>query len=96
VQSSPERGPAPARRRTRDLAEARGRKKARDAAYGWAAAEARVRDRHRELDAELSAARDRGTDPDTLREYLHEACDRYGISPDTLPPDLAAAIFGPR
>lgn len=80
---------APPRRRTRNVVEARGRKLARDAAYGWAAAQARAAERRRELLDELAAARNRGTTTDTLHGYLTEACHRYNIDPNTLPPDLA-------
>ncbi|MEU2258558.1 hypothetical protein ABZ540_35940 [Nocardia xishanensis] len=84
--------PDPPRRRARDLKEARGRKLARDAAYGWAAAQARLAERHQELAAELAAARARGTDPETLLEFLAEARARHGLDPATLPPDLIAEI----
>ncbi|MBF6284502.1 hypothetical protein REK76_29395 (plasmid) [Nocardia farcinica] len=84
--------PAPPRRRARDLKEARGRKLARDAAYGWAAAEARLIERHQELAAELAAARGRGTDPEMLLEFLAEARARHGLDPAMLPPDLIAEI----
>jgi hypothetical protein len=83
---------APPRRRARNVVEARGRKLARDAAYGWAAAQARAAERRRELLDELAAARNRGTATDTLHGYLTEACHRYDIDPNTLPPEFLAKI----
>lgn len=83
---------APPRRRARDMIEARGRKLARDSAYGWAAAEARAAERRQELLDQLAAAKARGTTPETLYGFLTEACARYGIDIQSLSPELLAAI----
>ena len=76
----------------RDLAEARGRKQVRDAVYAWAAAARKARDRQTEFVGEHEAAIARGTDAQLLADYITEACDRYGLDPNSLPPELRARI----
>ncbi|WP_280265828.1 hypothetical protein [Nocardia wallacei] len=76
----------------RDLAEARGRKTTRDAAYAWAAAAKKARDREIEFGAELAAALQRGTDRALLATYIHEACDRYGVDPAQLTSEIRAQV----
>ncbi|GAB2683208.1 hypothetical protein [Nocardia goodfellowii] len=83
--STPARG---IRGHARDIAEARARKKVRDAAYAWAASAHRTAARRDELGAELQAARQHGSDPDVLVGYLTEACERYGLDPATVPQQL--------
>lgn len=94
-----ERTPARADARTRemrgharDMAEARGRKQVRDAVYAWAAAARKARDRQAEFVGEHDAALARGTDAQLLADYITEACERYGLDPKTLPPELLARI----
>lgn len=84
--------PRVGRGHTRDLAEARGRKRSRDAVYALAAAAARARDRGTECSAEFDAALRRGTSPDMLADYIKEACDRYGIDPQHLPTQLLRRV----
>lgn len=86
----PARRAAAPRGRSRNLEEARGRKHVRDAAYAWAAAEAKARQRLQELAAELGAAVQRGTESEVITGYVVEACARYGIDPDRVPDQLRA------
>ncbi|MGW4125782.1 hypothetical protein [Nocardia sp. NPDC004711] len=79
------------RGRSRDLAEARGRKRTRDAAYAWAAAEQKALLRLEEFVAELGAALERGTDVNVLGEYITEACERNGIDRNLLPAEVLTA-----
>lgn len=75
-----------ARGHARDRAEAKGRKLASDAAFAWAAAQARARERYDDLVTEYSAAAGRGTDAELLAGFLREACAKYDLEPPSLPP----------
>jgi hypothetical protein len=74
------------------LAEARGRKSARDAAHAWAAAARKAADRRDELVAERAAALGRGTAAEVLTGYILEACERHGIDWHLLPSEIQADI----
>ncbi|MEV6432959.1 hypothetical protein [Nocardia sp. NPDC051463] len=80
-----------ARGRRRDPEEARGRKRTRDAAYAWAAAEHKALLRLQDFSAEMDAAMQRGTPPETIAEYIREACTRNGIDVGLLPPQIRTA-----
>ncbi|WP_280431543.1 hypothetical protein [Nocardia brasiliensis] len=80
-----------ARGRSRDPEEARGRKRTRDAAYAWAAAEHKAGVRLQEFLGEMNAALQRGTAPEAIAEYITEACTRNGIDAGLLPPQIRAA-----
>lgn len=82
------RADARARGRARDEAEARGRKDTRSAAYAWATATQRALARADELDAQLTAAIERGTEIAVLAEYAREACERHGLAVDRLPASI--------
>ncbi|MEU4345610.1 hypothetical protein AB0H00_30890 [Nocardia sp. NPDC023852] len=84
--------PRETRGHARDLAEARGRKSARDAAHAWAAATRKAADRRDELIAERDAALGRGTAAGLLAGYILEACERHGIDWHLLPPEIQADI----
>ncbi|MGW4719387.1 hypothetical protein [Nocardia sp. NPDC004260] len=92
--SGPRAGARPRETRghARDLAEARGRKSARDAAHAWAAATRKAADRRDELIAERDAALGRGTAAGLLAGYIREACERHGIDWHLLPPEIQADI----
>ncbi|MEV6073372.1 hypothetical protein AB0L82_43075 [Nocardia sp. NPDC052001] len=84
--------PRETRGHARDLAEARGRKTARDAAHAWASAARKAADRRAELVTERDAALARGTDPAMLVDFILEACERHGVDWHLLPADVQADI----
>ncbi|PXX52283.1 hypothetical protein DFR70_13315 [Nocardia tenerifensis] len=80
------------RKAGRDLAEAKGRKRARDAAYAWAAAEQRAVIRLHELIGEFQGALHRGTAPEVIAQFVAEACQRYDIDPGGVPEQIRATV----
>lgn len=77
--------PATASRPRSTADEARARKLARDAAYGWAAAMRKTDKRADEWAQEMQRARVAGALPGVLRDYITEAADRVGIEPAEVP-----------
>jgi len=68
--------------------EARARKYARDAAYGWAATRRKLDSRTEQWTHEVTTARDAGTLPGVLREQIGEAADRAGIPLEQIPDEV--------
>lgn len=82
---------AAARGRARDQEEALGRVAYRNAALAWASAERKALQRMADLNAQTSAALERGTPPAALGAYLLEACAKHDIDPALLPAAIRAA-----
>lgn len=68
--------------------EQRARAQARNAAWSWAKARVRLDRRVAEWCDEMAAAREAGTSPAVLREYVREAADRSGLRHDQVPAEV--------
>lgn len=75
----------PRARNKRDTAEARARAQARDAAWSWARARERLNDRSSGWAEQMDQARQAGTDPAILQEYIREAAERSGTDTEHVP-----------
>lgn len=76
------------RRRRSTPDEARARKYARDAAFGWASAMRKADTRAGEWAQQMERAREAGTLPGVLREYITEATERVGCDPAEVPSEV--------
>lgn len=75
--------------RTRgELAEARARKSARDAAWTWIAAARKTSRRVEEWADAMGAAREAGVLPGVLRELIGEAAAQLGVPVDAVPVEV--------
>lgn len=88
--ATPDAGPSRA-------AEQRARADARNAAWSWAKAAVRLDRRVAEWCDEMRRARQSGTAPAVLREYIGEAAERVGIDPGDVPREVwrAAGVDPP-
>jgi len=86
--TTPSRADASARARPARGDEARARKLARDAAYGWASARRKTDKRLDEWATEMERARAAGSLPGVLREYIVEAAERVGLDPSDVPAEV--------
>lgn len=87
-EQAPERQSMGTRPRRSTADEARSRKLARDAAFGWAAAMRKADKRADEWAREMSRAREAGALPGVLRDYIGEAAERVGIDPSSVPDEV--------
>ena len=86
--STADRGRAATRARARDrrdIAEARARAQARDAAWSWARAQERLNYRSNTWAEQMTQARQAGTDPAVLQEYVREAIEQSGTDTEHVP-----------
>lgn len=74
--------------------EARAPKLARDAAWGWAKAMSQADRRVGEWVEAVEHARQSGTDPTVLRDYIREAADRAGLDEAAVPVEVWHAAGG--
>jgi hypothetical protein len=77
--------------------EARARTYVRNAAWGWAAATRKASERLDTWVAETRRARELGTTPGLLREFIREAAERAGLDEAAVPCEVwqAANLAGP-
>lgn len=80
--------PLASRSRCSTAEEARARKFARDAAFGWAASMRRADKRSDEWAREMERARIAGALPGVLREFIVEAAERVGCAPSEVPTEV--------
>ncbi|MGH3784736.1 MAG: hypothetical protein ACRDRO_30030, partial [Pseudonocardiaceae bacterium] len=71
--------------------EARARTAARNAAWGWAAATKKTTDRLDTWVTNTRRARELGTAPGLLHEFIREAAQRAGLDETATPPQVWAA-----
>jgi hypothetical protein len=77
--------------------EARARTIVRNAAWGWAVATRKAAERVDTWVAETRRARELGTAPELLREFIREAAERAGLDEAAVPREVwqAANLVGP-
>lgn len=85
------RAPEPPRPRAGTPAEARARKLARDAAFGYAAAARKADRRLGEWAEAMTRARELGTAPAVLRGYITEAAEKADVPESAIPDEVWAA-----